>query len=91
MGRAQRVTVTIPEEIVAAVDSIARRTKASRSKVIARILDRAGREAQRKALAEGYQAMLVENAAFAESAQPLAAEIWSEYPSDEADGSEGGG
>jgi metal-responsive CopG/Arc/MetJ family transcriptional regulator len=50
MGKAVRVTVTIPEDIVAAVDKIARRTKASRSKVVTLFLDQAQRDARRKAL-----------------------------------------
>jgi len=90
MTRALRVTVTIPEEIVATVDSMAKRRKVSRSRVVTEILDRASREARRKALIAAYQAMSEENTEFAQSAQPLAAEVWPEYPRNEpAEGEEG--
>ena len=90
MGKALRVTVTIPEDIVAAIDSVAKRTRASRSKVITHILDEARRDEQRKALAEGYQVMSAENAEFAESAHALSSEVWPEYKSGETGKSEAG-
>lgn len=85
MTRALRVTVTVPEETVAAVDNIARRTHTSRSKVVSQILNRAALEAQHKSLVEGYQAISDETAEFVESAWPLAAEVWPKYDEEEPD------
>lgn len=88
MTRALRVTVTVPEEIVVAIDNMAKRKKLSRSRIVTQILDRASREARHKALVEGYQAMSEENAEFAEAVRPLSAEVWPEYARDESERSE---
>ena len=75
----QRVTVTLPDDVAAYADDVARRTGRSRSAVVAQAIDNLRRADIERLLAEGYQALAEESQHFAEEALPLAAEAWPDY------------
>ena len=75
-----KLTISLPEDLAAYVDSLATESHKARSQIIADLLSERRARALYEVLAEGYKAMAEENSQFAEEAIHMAAEIWDEYP-----------
>lgn len=75
VSKAKKLTITLPEDLIATLDGIGRRQNTSRSGAIAHLLRRA-RQAEIEALmAEGYRAMAEENREDAELFFPAQSEV----------------
>ena len=72
----EKITVSLPREVVAYADRRARAERTSRSRVIADALAQARRDEEAALAAEGYRFYADEAAAFAESTQPAVAEAF---------------
>jgi metal-responsive CopG/Arc/MetJ family transcriptional regulator len=57
MGKTAKLTISLPEELIAFADEIARKKRTSRSKVISACLRKAAENNRLAEMAAGYQAM----------------------------------
>jgi hypothetical protein len=71
-----KVTVSLPVESAEFVDEIAARAHRPRSQVLADMIEEKRREAFRRSLIEGYQAMGEEQRRFADEAREIAIADW---------------
>jgi metal-responsive CopG/Arc/MetJ family transcriptional regulator len=79
MGRTAKLTISLPEELVAFADEIARKRKTSRSKVISACLRQAAEGNRVAEMAEGYRAMAGEQNNFAAIASEIEHEVIPEW------------
>ena len=75
MGRTAKLTISLPEELIAFADEIARKKKTSRSKVFSSCLKEMAEAARAEAMIEGYKALAKENKQFAEDSIKIAHEV----------------
>ncbi|MCL2679582.1 MAG: ribbon-helix-helix domain-containing protein [Dehalococcoidia bacterium] len=79
MGRTEKLTVTLPKELISVADRIAEKEKISRSKVIAHSLEELAEKLKVAEMAEGYKVLAVEQRAFAAMAAGIANEVLPEW------------
>ncbi len=79
MPTTQKITVSLPGQVVQIIDSLAKARQTSRSTLMAELLKARLKELEDEAMKEGYLAMAKENLAFAKAAAPLAKEVWPEW------------
>ncbi|MBM3175886.1 MAG: hypothetical protein FJZ93_09245 [Chloroflexi bacterium] len=77
--RVERLTISLPSELVDLADKIAHEKKVSRSKVVSLCLQEYADRRLQKAMEEGYKAMAEENLTFAESAAHSVHEVLPEW------------
>ncbi|RPF42019.1 CopG family transcriptional regulator/antitoxin EndoAI [Thermodesulfitimonas autotrophica] len=70
-----KITVSLPEPLLAVLDRVARRLSTTRSGAVAELLRRAEREELERELEEGYAAWAESNKADAEFFLPAQAEV----------------
>ncbi len=83
MPHAKKVTISLPQDILEAIDRQAVELCAPRSAVIASMLRDRLREAEEQLMKEGYLAMAEENLRFAEESIPLAMEVLPAWDEDD--------
>jgi len=74
-----KVTLSLPEAIVAFADLLAKNTNSNRSRVIAGILRQAAEEEKECLMIEGYKALAEHNKEFAESSMAMTDEALPEW------------
>ena len=74
-----KVTISLPQDLLTAVDNIAKERGAPRSSVITEILEDEVEKIEEKSMIEGYIALAGENKAFADDSLPLAREVLAEW------------
>lgn len=79
MGRTTKLTISLPEELVAFADEVARKSKISRSKVITACLRRTAESYRVAEMAEGYRAMAGEQKGYAALASKIEHEVIPEW------------
>lgn len=79
MAEAAKVTISLPNHILEAVDAVAKKRKAPRSCIIAEILKKTLEDLERQEMMEGYIALTKENVSFARKAVHAAREILPEW------------
>ena len=79
MGRTAKLTISLPEELVAFADKIAREKKISRSKVFSSCLRELVEKHRVAEMAEGYKAMAKEQKRFAIMASKIEHEVIPEW------------
>jgi metal-responsive CopG/Arc/MetJ family transcriptional regulator len=77
-SQAEKVTISLPQELVRIADEIARERRTSRSKVVSSCLRELADRRLREQMEEGYKAMAKENRRFARVAGNLAEEVLQE-------------
>jgi metal-responsive CopG/Arc/MetJ family transcriptional regulator len=75
----EKVTISLPPDLVRMADEIARETQTSRSKVVSSCLRELAERRLQEQMEEGYKAMAEENRRFANEAIELAGEVWPEW------------
>ena len=70
-----KLTVSLPHDLLAITDEIAREKKVSRSKLVSSCLRELAEKRLRYRMAEGYRAMAKENLKFANEARALVNEV----------------
>jgi metal-responsive CopG/Arc/MetJ family transcriptional regulator len=73
--RVEKLTISLPGDLLKLTDEIARERKISRSKLVASCLKELADKRLEERMIEGYSAMAKANLEFAESSIPLAREI----------------
>jgi metal-responsive CopG/Arc/MetJ family transcriptional regulator len=73
--KVERLTISVPRDLIALTDEVANEWKVSRSKVVTICLQQLARERLRDELAEGYKVMAKENLRFAAEAAEIAHEV----------------
>jgi metal-responsive CopG/Arc/MetJ family transcriptional regulator len=76
-NRAVKVTISLPDDLVAVADEVASEKNVSRSKVISFCLRDLAAQRLRQSMAEGYRALAQENLRFAEQAVASVQELLS--------------
>ena len=77
--QSQKITISIPLNLLIIVDEIAKEKKITRSKVVSSCLREIAEKRFREKMEEGYKALAHENLKFAEEAVQLAEETFSEW------------
>jgi metal-responsive CopG/Arc/MetJ family transcriptional regulator len=77
--RVEKVTVSLPRELVRFTDEVAKETKTSRSRVVSACLRELANKRLREQMAEGYEAMAEEHRQFANATIGLAGEVLPEW------------
>jgi len=77
-GKLRRLTVTIPEDLIPAINQIAREQGISRSKLISSCLKDMTKKQYEELLSGGYREMAVENLEFAYTSVTTASEALGE-------------
>ncbi len=70
-----KITISLPQDLLAYTDRLARERATSRSGVIAELLEKEEEARVQALMAEGYREMADENRRLAEEAFPLASEM----------------
>jgi metal-responsive CopG/Arc/MetJ family transcriptional regulator len=78
-SQVEKVTISLPQELIRFTDEIARERRTSRSKVVSSCLRELADKRLREQMEEGYKAMAKENRRFAEVAGKLAEEVLPEW------------
>ena len=73
--RSVKITISLPEDVLEWVNSLAREQGSNRSAVIAKLLKKDEEERTRELMAEGYEAMGEENLRDAEESLGLTSEV----------------
>jgi metal-responsive CopG/Arc/MetJ family transcriptional regulator len=73
--KVEKLTVSVPKDLIDLMDEIARERKVSRSKVVASCLQEFADKRLQEELKAGYIAMAAENLEFARMASELAHEV----------------
>jgi len=73
-GESVKLTVSLPQRLIAVTDEVAHEKKISRSRVISLCLQELAERRLRERMEEGYKAMAAENLQFAEQTVDLARE-----------------
>ncbi len=79
MGQTAKMTISLPRELIAFADEIARKKRISRSKVVSECLRELYEKRLYEELKEGYLAMADEHKQFAEMAIKIAHEVVPEW------------
>ncbi len=79
MGRTAKLTISLPEELIAFADEIARQRKISRSKVFSSCLRELVEKNRVAQMAEGYKAMAKEQKQLADMASKIEHEVIPEW------------
>lgn len=79
MARTAKLTVTLPRDLIALADRIAKEKKISRSKVVTACLQDLAEKERMSAMAEGYQVMAREQKQLAAMASKIEHEILPEW------------
>jgi metal-responsive CopG/Arc/MetJ family transcriptional regulator len=79
MGRTEKLTISLPKELIYFTDEVAKKEKVSRSKVISACLRATAENLRIAEMAEGYQVMAQENKDFASLASKIAHEVLPEW------------
>lgn len=74
-GEAVKLTVSLPQRLIAVTDEVAHEKKISRSRVISLCLQELAEKRLQQKMEEGYKAMAKENLKFAEQSIDLTHEI----------------
>lgn len=75
----ERITISLPRDLVALTDEIAHEKKISRSKVVSVCLQELADKRLRREMEEGYKAMAKEHLMFAREAIKIAHEVIPEW------------
>lgn len=75
----EKLTVSVPRNLIDIADTVAKEKKISRSKVVAECLQELADKRLEKELEEGYKAMEKEDLEFAHTAADLAHEVLPEW------------
>lgn len=78
-AKVEKVTISLPPDLVRITDEIARETQTNRSKVISSCLRELAERRLQEQMEEGYRAMAKEHRGFASVAMNLASEILPEW------------
>lgn len=78
-SQVEKVTVSLPRELVRFTDEVAKETKTNRSKVVSSCLREIADKRLRKQMEEGYKAMAKEHRKFANATIGLANEVLPEW------------
>ena len=78
-AQVQNVTITLPRDLVALTDELARETKTNRSKVISSCLGDIAQKRFHAEMEEGYRVMAEEHRQFAEITSAIAHEVVPEW------------
>ena len=78
-GQAEKITLSLPSELVRVTDEVAKERRTSRSKVVSSCLRELADKRLRERLEEGYRAMAKDNQRFAQVAGYLAEEVLPEW------------
>ncbi len=70
-----KITISLPQDLLACTDRLARERATSRSGIIAELLEKEEEARVQALMAEGYQEMAEENRRLAEEAFPIANEM----------------
>ena len=73
--KVERLTISVPSDLIALTDEIANEWKVSRSKVVSTCLQELAYKRLRHDMAEGYKVMAKENLRFAREAAETAQEV----------------
>ena len=73
----QKISISLPLELLVFVDSAAKRENLSRSSYLVRLLKEKAAEREHKLMVEGYKAMAEENRKLAEESLAAVMEAWS--------------
>lgn len=76
--KAEKLTISIPHDLVELADEIAREKKVSRSKVVSSCLEELAKKRLQAKMEEGYKKMAEEHLEFAERSLLLANEVISD-------------
>ena len=79
MGRTAKLTVSLPQELIALASQIAKEKKISRSKVVSACLQELAEKQRAATMAEGYQAMAKEQKQLAAMAAKIEHEALPEW------------
>lgn len=79
MGRTAKLTISLPEELIAFADEIARKKKVSRSKVVSSCLRELAEKHRVAQMAEGYKAMAKKHKRLADMASKIEHEVIPEW------------
>ena len=75
----EKVTISLPRNLLLFADEVASERKVSRSKVVSSFLQEFADKRLREQMEEGYKAMAKENQEFANLAMDLASEVLPEW------------
>ena len=84
----QKITISLPRELVVYADAKARDARTSRSKIIGQALEMKKALEEEQLAAEGYQFYSEESRVFAASSARAAAEAWASAEEENSDDSE---
>ena len=79
MASTMKVTISLPQYLLAAIDDIAKERGVPRSSVIAEVLKDKLEKIEEQSMIDGYIALAKENATLAEDVVPLAEEVIPEW------------
>ena len=77
--KVEKLTISVPKDLIEVTDKIARERGISRSKFVTMCLQEYATDLMRTQMAEGYRALSKENREFAGQAEDLAHEILPEW------------
>ena len=77
--RAEKLTISLPSNLIQVADEIAHEKKISRSKVVSSCLQELAEKRMKEKMAEGYKMMTKEHLKFAKESLPLANEVLHEW------------
>ena len=75
VAQVEKVTISLPRNLILFADEVASERKVSRSKVVSSFLQEFADKRLREQMEEGYKAMAKENQQFATLAMDLASEV----------------
>jgi metal-responsive CopG/Arc/MetJ family transcriptional regulator len=78
-GKVEKLTISIPKDLIDLTDKIARQRGVSRSKVVTICLQEYATDLMRAQMAEGYRALSKENREFAGQTADIVHEIMPEW------------
>ena len=78
-AQTEKVTISLPSDLVRVADEVARVTDTSRSKVVAACLRELAERRLEEQMEEGYRAMAKEHRGFSRVAMSLASEVLPEW------------
>ena len=78
-SQVEKLTISVPRDLIAFADQLAKEMKISRSKVVSSCLREYAQKRFAEQMEEGYKAMAEENRKFADAAVTLAHEIMPDW------------
>ena len=79
MATVEKLTVSVPKDLITLADEVAREKKISRSKVVSACLQELAEKRLQEKMAVGYKKMAKEHLKFAEKTLPLTRETLPEW------------